>query len=135
PNRKDNVLFICTANVCRSPLAEQVMRARLPAASAYEPSSAGVLVSAGTAMDPLAAEQSRAFNGDPTGAVSTPLLQESAAGAAVILTMTAAHRHEVVTRFPRAVHTTFLLTEFTDLLTSLSHRGPGIEDVLGPSAQ
>ena len=58
------LVFVCTANVCRSPLAERVVRARL--------ADRGWLASAGT----------RATDGQPMCGVSASLLQpaESAPG-------------------------------------------------------
>lgn len=123
-DRDANVLFVCTANVCRSPLAEQYLRARLSPQAGLRPVSAGLVVSAGTPMDPFAAEQSRLFGGDPDGARSAPLTDDEALDAALILTMTRRQRKEVATRFPRAVRRTYLLADFSALIRELSQSCP-----------
>lgn len=52
PPRPVRVLFVCLGNVCRSPLAEQVLRrSAAEAGAAVEVASAGLRASAGAAMD------------------------------------------------------------------------------------
>ena len=60
------ILFVCVGNVCRSPLGERLLAARLPA-DRFEVSSAGVGALAGAAMDPEAAATSRRTARQRTG--------------------------------------------------------------------
>src|SRR3954470_23136084 len=60
------VLFVCIGNVCRSPVGERLLAARLPA-ERFAISSAGVGAMVGYAMSRYAAEELKSYGGDPTG--------------------------------------------------------------------
>jgi protein-tyrosine phosphatase len=50
----DSVLFVCTGNICRSPMAEGLLRARLAERQEAEVASAGIAALVGSPADPLA---------------------------------------------------------------------------------
>lgn len=59
------ILFVCSGNICRSPLGAQVLQARLgPAASVHVVESAGTIADDGAVMDGAAAAQSVRLGGD-----------------------------------------------------------------------
>jgi protein-tyrosine phosphatase len=111
------VLFVCTGNICRSPLAEQLFRSRTAADGVHlSASSAGTDARTGERMTPQAAELSLRYGGDPSEhravRIEAGLIRESS----LILTATRRHRADVVSLVPRASRYTFTLREFARLV-------------------
>jgi protein-tyrosine phosphatase len=109
------LLFVCHANVCRSPLAERLAReafvARLGAGTA-EVFSAGTHAVAGQAMHRHSAEVLRERGIDPdrfTTRLATPGLL---AAADLVLTATRSQRAHCVTIAPSALRRTFTMRQF-----------------------
>lgn len=137
------ILFVCTANVSRSPWAEMRASQLLPG---YRVSSFGTMASPGRAMDPLMAELL------PDGAAGSHRSQRinhrKLDEAALVLTMEGTHRLWITEEHPGAIRKTFTLGQFLaaarkapsgmnlDELVSWSyrHRGPtGVDtDVADP---
>lgn len=122
------VLVVCVGNVCRSPLAERVLRMRfcelLPDDEpAFEASSAGVAAMVGSSMNESAAAELRRIGGDPDGFVSRDLDEHMVAGADLVLTATRQLRSRVLADVPRALRKTFTLTEFAALVSPGSGLG------------
>jgi protein-tyrosine phosphatase len=115
------ILTVCTGNICRSPLAEQLLRARFAEAGirGIEVASAGLNAVVGAPMEPIPAELSRRYGGDPDGAVGQQLADHHVAAADLVLTMTVEQRDELVRRHPRGAHRTFTIVEFARLLAVL----------------
>ena len=115
------VLVVCVGNVCRSPLAERVLRMRfselLPdTEAAFEVESAGVAAMVGSPMNELAAAELRRLGGDPDGFVSRDLDESIVAGADLVLTATRQLRSRLLEDAPRALRRTFTLTELATLV-------------------
>lgn len=115
------VLVVCVGNVCRSPLAERVLRMRFSELlpddqSAFEVESAGVAAMVGSSMNESAAVELRRLGGDPDGFVSRDLDGRIVAGADLVLTATRQLRSRVLEEAPRALRRTFTLTEFAALV-------------------
>lgn len=114
------MMFVCTANICRSPLAAELARSRIraaarPVARCLTVSSAGVHGRAGAAMDPHAADVLRARGADP-GAFAARILTESlVAGADLVLTAQRRHRAAAVSLYPPANGRVFTILEFERL--------------------
>jgi protein-tyrosine phosphatase len=116
-------LFVCTANLCRSPLAEHLARSTSAELGlALQADSAGTDAIAGEPIHPLAAETltRRGIAVAPTW--SSRLLDRSAIQTAdLILVAEASHRSRVAQLEPSAVARTFLLLQFAELVRAASN--------------
>jgi protein-tyrosine phosphatase len=115
-----SVLTVCSGNICRSPLAEQLLASRLgDGPFTFAVSSAGTIADDGDVMDETAAEQSRRRGGSPDGHRSRLLRAGFVAESHLVLTATRAHRAEVVKLLPRASRFTFTLNQFARLVAAV----------------
>lgn len=115
------VLFVCIGNVCRSPVGERLLAARLPR-DRFEVSSAGVGAMVGYAMSRYAAEELRGYGGDPTGFAARQLTSDLVAGADLVLTATRELRSAVLAETPNALRRTFTILEFAALSAAAEGR-------------
>jgi protein-tyrosine-phosphatase len=118
------VLLVCTGNICRSALAERLGRAYLDHAlgddaGAIRLVSAGTQAVVGSAMHPHSALVLRGYGAEPGDFRARQLTDAIAADADLMLTMTRAHRRDVLALAPRALARTFTLREAADLLVLL----------------
>lgn len=123
-----SVLFVCSGNICRSPLAEQLLRARTLAifggdstatSRAVVFSSAGTIAAAGQRMPEQAAELSLRYGGYPSLHRSTELDSRLVGAADLVIAMAQEHRSAVVRSLPRSNRYTFTLREFAALIGNL----------------
>ena len=115
-----DVVVVCTGNYCRSPLAEALLRTRLPA----EITVGSVGTVAFDAPGPhIEVQQILEREGFDHASISRlrPRKIKSAdiAGASLILTAEADHRREVVQIVPTAANRTFTLREFSRLVVNV----------------
>jgi protein-tyrosine phosphatase len=116
--------MVCTGNICRSPFAERLLRAKLDEqlgteAERIEVSSAGTW---GLVDEPMMAESAdtlRRYGGTPEGFAARALVAEQIEEADLVLGLTRDHRGEVVTMVPRAAGRTVTLLEYARLLTGV----------------
>ncbi len=104
------VVFVCTGNTCRSPMAEALFRKLLaqrlqcPDGELIERgflvASAGVATHGGSPVSPGAAESLRERGVDFSSHVSQPLTGDLAAQADHLVTMTRGHRESVLRLWP-----------------------------------
>ena len=109
------VLFVCIGNVCRSPVGERLLASRLPA-DRFEVGSAGVGAMVGYAMSKYAADELRAYGGDPTGFAARQLTPQIVESSDLVLTATRELRSQVLAELPTALRRTFTILEFAALL-------------------
>ena len=115
-----SILFVCTGNTCRSPLAEALCRrmlaARLGCAPAELPSrgvvvrSAGVAAWPGDAASPLAVDVAQEYDADLTTHRSRPVNPELLTSATQVIAMTRAHAAALAVRYPQMGPEPILLT-------------------------
>lgn len=120
------ILVVCTGNICRSPFAERLLRARLGErlgadATRIEVASAGTWGLVGEAMMPEAAETLRRYGGDPEGFAACALAEPQIEAADLVLGLTREHRGSVVTMVPRAASKTVTLLEYARLLGGVTN--------------
>lgn len=115
------VLFVCTGNLYRSPLAERLLAARLPAARV---GSAGTHAFPRPGMAPETRHVLEERGGDGAGFASQALTPGLVAGADLVLGMERAHREAVVRLGPGALHRAFTLREFLRLAVGTAPDAP-----------
>ncbi|MFC4768421.1 low molecular weight protein arginine phosphatase [Effusibacillus consociatus] len=108
------VLFVCTGNTCRSPMAEALFRRKLEeqGVSNIEVRSAGVAAVDGSPAShgALEALRQRQIQGDKHR--SQMFTEELGQWADLILTMTSSHKILLGDRFPQYLDKMFTLKEF-----------------------
>lgn len=109
------VLFVCVGNVCRSPLGERLLAARLDGRD-VEVSSAGVAAMVGEPMTPESAQHLVSFGGSADGFAARQLVPAMVAESDLVLTATQAIRSRVLEDSPGALRRTFTVREFAALL-------------------
>ena len=112
------VLMVCSGNICRSPIAEQLLRAKT-AGQLVVVSSAGVIARDGVAMTEEAALVSRAYGGEPGEHRARLLTEALLQQADLVLTATRAHRGSVVKLLPRMSRKAFTISEFARLVNGV----------------
>jgi protein-tyrosine phosphatase len=120
------ILFVCTGNVCRSPMGERLTRAFLDdvlgASAAVGTSSAGTHAVVGSGMEPLSARVLGDLGGDPSDFTAQQLTGDLVNAADLTLTMTRRHRRSALKLAPRAMFRTYTLREAAGLLEGVDLR-------------
>jgi glycine hydroxymethyltransferase len=110
------ILFICTGNVCRSPMAEALFRRAVKGRGDFRVLSAGIGAMDGQPPSPHSVRAMRELGVDISAQRSRMLTAELVRSADLILGMTHSHADTVALLYPPAVEKTFLLREFDDTL-------------------
>jgi glycine hydroxymethyltransferase len=110
------ILFVCTGNICRSPMAEGMFRRAVQGRGDYEVCSAGLGAAEGQPPSPYAIQAARELGVDISGVRSRPLTPELVRDADYIFGMTHSHVETVTLLHPAAAEKTFLLREFDETL-------------------
>lgn len=119
------ILFVCTANICRSPMAAGIMRRRvagLGLADQVQVASAGVYAEAGYEASANAIVTLGSRGVDLGEHRSQPVTMRLLAEADIVLVMEEAHRRSLFYLAPQHLAKVFLLTEMSG----------GYEDVADP---
>jgi len=117
-SKRFNILTVCTGNVCRSPLAEYLLRKGLQQWNVVDVASAGT----GALLDHSMTAQTIAIAhahgaASPEGHRARLLEVEHLRAADLVIALTRAHRSEIVATLPRGSRHTFTLRELARLLS------------------
>ena len=125
------VLFVCTGNTCRSPMAEGALRVLLQERGIknIEVSSAGIAAPPGCSATHYAQEAVKTWHADISGHKSRLLAVELIEESDLIFAMTLVHYRDIISLSPEAEERTFLLKKFPDP----GPDGEGVEDPIGGS--
>ena len=123
--RRFAVLAVCTANICRSPVMEVLLRDRLDG-DRFEVASAGVRGWDRQPIDPMAAAELQRLGHASATFRSRSIDSSLVESADLVLTATREHRSDVLAANPKALRRTFTLLEFATL--------SGLVDAGGPEA-
>jgi glycine hydroxymethyltransferase len=109
-----SVLFVCTGNICRSPIAEGLFRRLLGNRKEIEVASAGVHAVRGQPPSLYAVQVCEEEGVDISGLRSQPLTAALVDRATHIFAMTGAHLETIQMLFPQGAEKSFLLREFEE---------------------
>ena len=123
------VLVVCCGNVCRSPLAERLLRERLreqlgKLSEAVVVESAGTRALAGRPMDAMAAQELGRLGLTNEDFRARQLTERMANDAGLVLTATKELRSRVLEDAPGALRRAFTITEFAALVEGASADSP-----------
>src|SRR6266513_2125854 len=124
------ILFVCTGNVCRSPMAEGILRHALQGRGDYRVMSAGLGAAEGQPPSPYAVQAVKELGIDISGQRSRMLTPEMVQQADYIFGMTHSHVDTVMLLYPQAAEKTFLPREFDETLDTFEK---DISDPIGGS--
>jgi sulfate adenylyltransferase len=125
------VLFVCTANICRSPYMELAARAMLGPDATLQLSSAGTIGFTDKPMDPTMAT---AFEAKPdvTPEAIAAFRSRRLTGALIdeadlVLTAETEHRQFILTEYPAAFRKVFSLGQFASGVQRVDSRLSGVD--------
>ena len=123
------IMFVCTGNTCRSPMAEGAMKVLLEKdrPGQYEVISSGTSAAKGFPATENAIEASKVWNSDISGHESQPLTEELIEKSDLVLALTPGHYRQMMTINPGGQSKYFLLKNFPDP----DPFGDGIDDPIG----
>jgi RpiB/LacA/LacB family sugar-phosphate isomerase len=126
------VLFVCTGNICRSPMAEGLFRDLVQGRRDIEVFSAGIGAIGGQPPSAHAVEVMKELGIDITPLRSKPVTQDLVRRADHILVMTYGHLDSMLMLYPSAADRTHLLREFEPDLSPAQRE---VADPIGQSKE
>ena len=109
-----HIMFVCTGNICRSPMGELLMTHYLNGTT-VQVSSAGTRGLPMHPIDPSSGRLMQSVGIESSGFRSRRLTRQMADEADLILCFEKQQRKEIVTLAPAAVRYTFLLDDFANM--------------------
>jgi RpiB/LacA/LacB family sugar-phosphate isomerase len=124
------ILFVCTGNVCRSPMAEGLFLHAVQGHSDYRAVSAGLGAADGQPPSPYAVQAMKELGVDISSHRSRMLTADLARQSDFIFGMTHSHVDTISLLYPQVAEKTFLLREFDSTLDTFEK---DISDPIGGS--
>lgn len=109
------VLFVCTGNTCRSPMAEAFLRKAVEGREEYSVKSAGVAASKGGSCSRETAQVCKEAGATLPGFTSQPVSEKLLSEATHVFAMTQGHLAALEGRFPEYADKYYLVCEFVDI--------------------
>src|SRR4051794_4087742 len=123
--RPFRVLFVCTGNICRSPMGQAMLASRLRGALGdeadrlVEVTSAGTYGLVGHPIEPDAVSALDELGIVPDEFAARELAKDILDGSDLVLTATREHRAAAVSMLPRGSRRTFTIREFARLVEAV----------------
>lgn len=132
-SKKYTIMFVCTGNTCRSPMAEGALRHLLEkeGLSDVEVISSGTGAATGYPATLYAIEAARTWDVDISGHLSKALTPDLIEKSDLILAMTPRHIKELLRIRRDAGSKTYLFKSFPET----DHDGEGVSDPIGMSLE
>lgn len=111
------IMFVCTGNICRSPMAHYYMQKRvcdLNIQDNFMINSCGIYAYNGQAASKNSIDAMREYNVDLTKHRSTNIHDSDIENYDIILCLTDAHKNIVLSLFPKTVNKIYTLKEFAN---------------------
>lgn len=130
-DNKYTILFVCTGNTCRSPMAQAALQVLLQKQrpNKFRVISAGISTAAGYPATRFANDAVKVWKGDLSNHESQQLSPSLIEEADLILAMAPEHYKEILRMVPSALDKVYLFKNFPDSAPV----GDGVDDPIGQS--